>query len=36
MGIELYYAPSEETAAFIRADMPKWRQMARDAGIEPQ
>jgi tripartite-type tricarboxylate transporter receptor subunit TctC len=36
MGIELYYAPSEETAAFIRADMPKWQQMARDAGIEPQ
>jgi tripartite-type tricarboxylate transporter receptor subunit TctC len=36
MGIKLYYAPSDETAAFIRADIPKWQQMARDAGIEPQ
>jgi tripartite-type tricarboxylate transporter receptor subunit TctC len=36
MGIEPYYAPSDETAAFIRADIPKWQQMARDAGIEPQ
>ncbi len=36
MGIEPYYAPSEETAAFVRADLPKWRDMAREAGIEPQ
>ena len=36
MGIEPYYAPSEETAAFVKADLPKWQEMARDAGIEPQ
>jgi tripartite-type tricarboxylate transporter receptor subunit TctC len=36
MGIEPFYAPSEETAAFIRADLPKWQEMAREAGIEPQ
>jgi tripartite-type tricarboxylate transporter receptor subunit TctC len=36
MGIEPFYAPSEETAAFIRADLPKWQEMAREAGIDPQ
>jgi tripartite-type tricarboxylate transporter receptor subunit TctC len=36
MGIEPFYAPSETTAAFVSADLPKWRQMAKDAGIEPQ
>lgn len=36
MGIEPYYAPSEETAAFIRADLPKWQEMAREASIDPQ
>ena len=36
MGIEPYYASSEETAAFIRADLSKWHEMARDAGIVPQ
>lgn len=36
MGIEPYYAPSEETAAFIRSDLTKWQEMAREAGIEPQ
>jgi tripartite-type tricarboxylate transporter receptor subunit TctC len=36
MGIEPYYAPSGETAAFVRADLPRWQEMARDAGIDPQ
>ena len=36
MGIEPYYAPSEEMEAFIKADMPKWQEMAREAGIDPQ
>ncbi len=36
MGIEPYYAPSEETAAFVRDDLTKWQEMAREAGIEPQ
>jgi tripartite-type tricarboxylate transporter receptor subunit TctC len=36
MGIEPYYASSEETAAFVSADLPRWREMARDAGIDPQ
>ncbi len=36
MGIEPYYAPSEETAAFIKADLPRWHEMAREAGIDPQ
>jgi tripartite-type tricarboxylate transporter receptor subunit TctC len=36
MGIEPYYAPSGETAAFVNADLPKWQEMAREAGIEPQ
>jgi tripartite-type tricarboxylate transporter receptor subunit TctC len=36
MGIEPYYAPSGETAAFVRADLPRWQDMARDAGIDPQ
>lgn len=36
MGIEPYYASSEATAAFIRADLPKWQEMAREAGIDPQ
>ena len=36
MGIEPFYAPSEETAAFVKADLPKWREMAREAGIDPQ
>jgi tripartite-type tricarboxylate transporter receptor subunit TctC len=36
MGIDPFYAPSEATAAFIRADLPKWKEMAREAGIEPQ
>jgi tripartite-type tricarboxylate transporter receptor subunit TctC len=35
MGVEPYYAGSEETAAFVRADLPKWQKLARDAGIEP-
>ena len=29
MGIEPYYAPSQETAAFVRADLPRWREMER-------
>ncbi len=36
MGIEPYYAPSEATAAFIKADLPSWQELARDAAIEPQ
>lgn len=36
MGIEPYYAASEETAAFLSADLPKWHAMAREAGIDPQ
>ena len=36
MGIEPFYAPSEATAAFVRADLPKWQGMAKDAGIVPQ
>jgi tripartite-type tricarboxylate transporter receptor subunit TctC len=36
MGIEPYYGPSEETVAFIKADLPKWQAMAREASIEPQ
>jgi tripartite-type tricarboxylate transporter receptor subunit TctC len=36
MGIEPYYAPGEETAAFIKSDLPRWLELARDAGIEPQ
>ncbi len=36
MGIEPYYAPSEETAAFLKADLRKWQELAREAGIEPQ
>jgi len=35
MGIEPYYAPSDVAAAFIRADLPKWQALAREAGIEP-
>ena len=34
MGIEPYYAPSDVTAAFVRADLPKWQALARDAGID--
>jgi tripartite-type tricarboxylate transporter receptor subunit TctC len=36
MGIEPYYAPSEETAAFVTADLTRWQELAREAGIEPQ
>ena len=36
MGIEPYYAPSDETTAFVKADLPKWQELARDASIEPQ
>src|SRR5262245_7940203 len=36
IGIEPYYAASEETAAFIKADLPAWLEMAKEAAIEPQ
>jgi tripartite-type tricarboxylate transporter receptor subunit TctC len=36
MGIEPYYAPSEETVPFIKADLPKWLEVAKEAGIDPQ
>ena len=36
MGIEPYYAPSDETTAFVKADLPKWQELARYANIEPQ
>jgi len=35
MGVEPYFATSEETAAFVRADLPKWQKLAREAGIQP-
>jgi tripartite-type tricarboxylate transporter receptor subunit TctC len=35
MGVEPYYASSEETVAFVTADLPKWQKLAREAGIEP-
>jgi tripartite-type tricarboxylate transporter receptor subunit TctC len=36
MGIEPFYAPNDETADFIKADLLKWHEMALEAGIDPQ
>jgi tripartite-type tricarboxylate transporter receptor subunit TctC len=36
MGIEPFYSPNEETAVFIKADLPRWQEMAQEAGVEPQ
>jgi len=36
MGIEPYYAPTDETEAFVKADLPNWQDLARDAGVELQ
>jgi tripartite-type tricarboxylate transporter receptor subunit TctC len=35
MGVEPYFASSDETAAYVRADLPKWQKLASEAGIEP-
>ena len=35
-GTELFYAPPDEFAAFMKADLPRWIAAAKEAGIEPQ
>lgn len=36
MGTEPFYAPTDEFTAFVKADLPRWSAMGREAGIEPQ
>ena len=35
-GTDPFYAPTEEFSAFVKADLPRWITMGREAGIEPQ